>query len=207
MCGRFALAPVRTFKEHYDLSEIVAGMVKFSHNIAPTSQITTITRKDHSEALLMKWGWWKGKVINARVETVEKKPWFHSAFKNNRCIIPVSSFYEWKEEAGKKVPYRFSLPNHEVFSLAGIFRQDPDTKDLECLILTTQANPSVLPFHHRMPVLLPDSWESYWLSNHLEIPLSQLIVANHSLSLNNEELKPSINSSLYEDIPESINEL
>jgi putative SOS response-associated peptidase YedK len=206
MCGRFALTPVRTFKEHYDLSESFADMLIFSHNIAPSTQITTITRTDHSEARLMKWGWWKGKVINARIETVEKKPWFHSAFKNNRCIIPVSSFYEWKEEAGKKIPYRFILNEREVFSLAGIFRKDPDNQSLECLILTMKANASVLPYHHRMPVILPDSWESYWLSNHLDIPLSQLMVANESLSLNQEKLSPSINSTHYNETPEVFHE-
>jgi putative SOS response-associated peptidase YedK len=206
MCGRFALTPVRTFKEHYELLETSADMLYYSHNIAPSTQITTITRSEHSEAQLMKWGWWKGKVINARLETVEKKPWFHSAYKNNRCIIPVSSFYEWKEEAGTKIPYRFVLNGRDVFSLAGIYRKDPDNQSMECLILTMKANASVLPYHHRMPVILPDSWESYWLSKHLDIPLSQLIVANESLSLVHEKLNPSINSPLFHETPEVLNE-
>ncbi len=206
MCGRFALTPVRTFKEHYELSDTGTDMLHYSHNIAPSTQITTITRTDHSQAILMKWGWWKGKVINARLETVEKKPWFHSAYKNNRCIIPVSSFYEWKEEAGVKIPYRFILNQHEVFSLAGIYRKDPENQSMECLILTMKANASLLPYHHRMPVILPDSWESYWLSKHLDIPLSQLMVANESLLLTHEKLKPTINSPHFHETPEVLNE-
>lgn len=50
----------------------------------------------------MKWGFsrWdgKGSVINARVESIESKPFFREAFLHNRCIIPSLGFYEWKHE-------------------------------------------------------------------------------------------------------------
>jgi putative SOS response-associated peptidase YedK len=35
--------------------------------------------------------------FNARAETVATKPMFRSAFKRNRCLIPVSSYYEWQD--------------------------------------------------------------------------------------------------------------
>jgi len=35
--------------------------------------------------------------FNARAETVATKPMFRSAFKCNRCLIPVSGYYEWQD--------------------------------------------------------------------------------------------------------------
>jgi putative SOS response-associated peptidase YedK len=207
MCGRFALAPVRSFMKHYGLSENADDRPFFSYNIAPSMEISTIIRDNQTEIKLMKWGWWKGKVINARAETVEKKPWFLTALKKHRCIIPASGFYEWQEKSGKKIPFRFSIPEQEVFSLAGIYRIEKETNALECLILTTDANPHVQAIHHRMPVILPDSWENYWLSAHLDIPFAQLMVANEALMINSEMMSAAINSPRYNKIPEVFHEI
>ncbi len=206
MCGRFALAPVRNFKEHYGISDQDTETPYFSHNIAPSDNITTIIRKDANTIQTMKWGWWKGKVINARSETVDKKPWFFSSLEKNRCIIPVTGFYEWKDVEGKKIPFRFHMLPSNLFSLAGLYHFQQETKTFECLILTMDANTSVRSIHKRMPVILPDSWESYWLSPHADIPLSQLMVANEALLLHAEKMSSLINSPKFALEPEVIHE-
>ncbi len=59
----------------------------------------------------MRWGavpvWWSKQLkelklatFNARAETVATKPFFRSAFKRNRCLIPVSGYYEWQDSRG-----------------------------------------------------------------------------------------------------------
>jgi putative SOS response-associated peptidase YedK len=35
--------------------------------------------------------------INAKAEGIENKPAFREAFRQRRCLVPVDSFYEWKE--------------------------------------------------------------------------------------------------------------
>jgi hypothetical protein len=64
----------------------------------------------------MRWGlvpsWWskplkelKLATFNARAETVTTKPFFRTAFKRNRCLIPVSGYYEWQDKPGGKQPF------------------------------------------------------------------------------------------------------
>ena len=46
--------------------------------------------------------------FNARAETVEIKPFFRGAFKRNRCLIPMSGYYEWQDAPGSKQPWYFT---------------------------------------------------------------------------------------------------
>lgn len=44
-------------------------------------------------------------MINARAETVDKKPAYRNAFRHRRCLIPSEGFYEWKADKGKMTPF------------------------------------------------------------------------------------------------------
>jgi putative SOS response-associated peptidase YedK len=60
-------------------------------------------------------------LINARSETVGKKPAFREAFKKRRCIIPADGFYEWQRIEGRKQPFFFQMRDESPFGFAGLW--------------------------------------------------------------------------------------
>jgi len=44
------------------------------------------------------------KLINARAETLLKKPAFKESFLRRRCLVPADGFYEWKKLGKEKIP-------------------------------------------------------------------------------------------------------
>jgi putative SOS response-associated peptidase YedK len=107
------------------------------------------------------------KMINARSETAAEKPAFRGPLRCRRCVIPVSSFFEWKKEGKGKLPYNIRLKSNEPFVLAGLWDKwkSPEGVTIEsCTILTTGANPLVSGLHDRMPVILHREEIDLWLS-------------------------------------------
>jgi putative SOS response-associated peptidase YedK len=48
-----------------------------------------------------------------------------------------------------------------------------------CAVITTEASDWMLPIHHRMPVVLPESAVDAWLDPHTPIEQAQGIMANN----------------------------
>ncbi len=176
MCGRFArIVSSKKLREKYRLKE--NPQLDDRYNIAPTQPVAAVRATDEGRELaLVRWGlipsWSKDakigyKFINARSETVAEKPSFRSAFKQRRCLIPASGFYEWqKQGTGSKQPYFICPREGELFSFAGLWERwhDPEGEEVEtCTILTTTANDLMKPIHDRMPVILDPSSEEQWL--------------------------------------------
>jgi len=130
----------------------------------------------------MRWGlvpgWWKKPLkempatFNARAESVAEKPMFRNAFKERRCIIPASGFYEWTGEKGAKQPHLFSAANgSSVLAFAGLWDRwhDQATGEqvLSCTIIVSGASEWMTPYHDRMPVLLEEKDFDAWLDGTL----------------------------------------
>lgn len=167
MCGRFTLTvDIQIIKEIFQLSTYDFDYVP-RYNIAPGQNILAITEVSGKRSLsYMKWGlvphWAKDlkigyKMINARAETIDRKPAFRDPFHYRRCIIPADSYYEWKEIGGAKQPMRIILPGSPVFGFAGIWEywNPPDGGAVySCSIITTGPNDSMRKIHDRMPAIL-----------------------------------------------------
>ncbi|MFN0262688.1 SOS response-associated peptidase [Tepidamorphus sp. 3E244] len=179
MCGRYLL---RTSPEEVRDTFGYAAQPNFPprYNIAPTQPIP-IVREDAGdraspEFALVRWGllppWVKDikdfpTLINARSEEAANKPAFRTAMRRRRCLIPADGFYEWqKAENGKKQPYLIQRPDAQVFAFAGLWEtwMDAQGNELEsAAILTTAANETLTPLHHRMPVVIEKEDRARWL--------------------------------------------
>jgi putative SOS response-associated peptidase YedK len=87
--------------------------------------------------------------------------WRYS-FAERRCLIPVTEFAEAEGEKGSKTRTWFSLPDEEVFAVAGIWRDTAEWGPAYSMVMT-EACIHVAEVHDRMPVILGrDSWTD-WL--------------------------------------------
>jgi putative SOS response-associated peptidase YedK len=175
MCGRYAFfASADQVAERFQVSE--PTLFDARYNIAPSQTVVAVRTVDRARTLArLRWGlipsWATDptiayKLINARAETVAEKPSFRSAFKQRRCLIPASGFYEWKKEGKRKQPFFIRPRDGGLFALAGLWErwQAPEGEIVEtCTILTTEANELMLSLHDRMPVIIDTAAEDVWL--------------------------------------------
>ncbi|MBQ4422413.1 MAG: SOS response-associated peptidase family protein [Schwartzia sp.] len=101
-----------------------------------------------------------GLIINARKETIWEKPSFRHLIQNRRCLLPASCFYEWDSEKHKAT---LSGKDDEMLFLAGVYQAEPEGGRF--VIITAPADETVRPIHDRMPVRIPESLISAWLSD------------------------------------------
>jgi putative SOS response-associated peptidase YedK len=105
--------------------------------------------------------------FNARAESLAEKPMFRELLRFQRCLVPASGFFEWKQEAGQKVPFYFHVKDDLVFGFAGLYdiwSNPAGTTLWTYTIITTTPNELVSPIHNRMPVILRQDDEMRWLS-------------------------------------------
>jgi putative SOS response-associated peptidase YedK len=101
--------------------------------------------------------------FNAKSETIAKSPAFREPFKKRRCLLPATHFYEWTKEK-PKVRHRFGLADGKPFAFAGLWDHWGKEQTIDSYtLITTTANETLEPFHHRMPVILHPSDYALWL--------------------------------------------
>ena len=110
--------------------------------------------------------------LNARADTIFKKPSFRESIIRKRCIIPSTGYFEWRHEGDKKIPYYIYVKETPVFSIAGVHDSWVDKETGEIIntfsMITTDANSLTSYIHntlHRMPVILSKPNEAIWLSD------------------------------------------
>src|SRR5689334_3853377 len=120
MCGRqtnlYTWAEVWAFSQPIPSNAFDLPDPPPRYNVAPTQQSWVIVADDARGGIAreMRWGlvpaWAKdtrigAQCINARLETVAEKPAFRSAFKQRRCLVITSGYYEWQPWADGKQPF------------------------------------------------------------------------------------------------------
>ena len=175
MCGRFSfVAEDALILERFGI-RVRTAIYKARYNCAPTQNLAVISNVSPGEMQYFRWGlipsWAKdismgSKLINARGETITEKPSFRNAFKNRRCLVPATGFFEWRRDR-EKTPFNIRLKSREPFCFAGVWDKWV-TGDGEIIhsfsIITTSPNALMEQIHDRMPVILQKQDESRWIS-------------------------------------------
>ncbi|MDZ4709591.1 MAG: SOS response-associated peptidase [Saprospiraceae bacterium] len=179
MCGRSSLTKTeKELEERFQATFYTEDLERYNplpnFNVAPTHVLPVITNQDPKHFRPMRWGlipfWAKDpkvgyKMINARIETVEEKT-FKNALEKRRCLVPFDGFYEWKTVGKKKKPYRITIQNGKLFTIAGLWEtwKAPNGEKIESFTLITQpANKMMSSIHDRMPAILLPEQEKLWI--------------------------------------------
>jgi putative SOS response-associated peptidase YedK len=101
MCGRFVrITPIPVIAERFKAKQLFADLAP-SYNIAPTQEVVIINIEGMRQLIQCKYGfipsWAKDPfightMINARSETVARKPAFRPSFKKKRCLVLADGF-------------------------------------------------------------------------------------------------------------------
>jgi putative SOS response-associated peptidase YedK len=210
MCGRFNVIDSPGLRQLLrDLG--IDLQLPPSVNIAPTEQVSLV--RDHGgERRLDSARWWltpswaravdqKYTMFNARSETLASSRAFRHPFKSQRGIVPMSSFIEWRQEGGLKLPW---LIRNERGALAAAALWDlweaGEGPLLSCTLVTTAAAPAFKPWHQRMPVTLVGDECERWLDSKLEIaPADPIFRSQIKQSLILQPLPRAVGNSRNKD--------
>nr|WP_067295436.1 SOS response-associated peptidase [Marinobacterium profundum] len=215
MCGRYNVID-DPFTQGL-LDELgISLRIQTRYNLAPTEQVPVI-RQVEEKNVLQNMRWWlvphwarepdtRYSMFNAKAETLASSKAFSGPLKHQRCIIPASSFIEWRTEAGHKQPYSIQ-PVDAVFAFAGLWEQWGHGAETihSCTILTTAAAPGMEQIHHRQPVMLPADLWARWLDPTIDgHHLMPLLMPSLPCALEVVPIDPVINNSHHKQAPSTL---
>lgn len=176
MCGRYDnLIPRDAMVQLFGVEELPPTNFPPRYNIAPTQDvpIVTVTADGDRQILMARWGLvpsWMNAIpkqphINARAETIDRKPLFRDAFATRRCLVPATGFYEWERREDGRQPFRYRMRSADPFAFAGLWEaaQIEGRRLHSTTIIVTEANELTAAVHDRMPVIIPPDAYSTWL--------------------------------------------
>lgn len=132
------------------------------------------------------------KTLNARIETADELKSYRSSV-NQRCLILVNGFHEWKwlDDKGKmKEQYLIQMEGQPICALGGLYNvwTDPETGEATTTVtvVTTDANAMMAEIHntkHRMPIILDRKIQYRWLD---DVPLEDFAFPHYDPRLEAE---------------------
>lgn len=182
MCSRYEFVPEQRawadFRARFGALADELLALPARPRLAPTDTVPILARHggEAPQVVQARWGfvphWWRRPELprlcfNARSEEAAGKPMWRDALRSGRCLIPATSWIEWRHAHGAKIPHRLQPQDGHGFMFAGlwsVWHPRPGAAPLAtCAMLTTAAAPAVREVHERMPVVLaPAAWEA-WL--------------------------------------------
>lgn len=221
MCGRVNVS------DHEGVRQLLESMGMDTwpsreprYNIAPTQTLDVVMLQDESLLLKpMSWGVsltvpGKTKMITKRVQNSRSdKVWTSRMWKQliaeQRVLVPVNGFYEWRRK-NRKLDAAFYITPAQMPAMffAGIYRRSKDAAEKpEMSIMTTEANTVMSEVHDRMPVILGSQNAAMaWLQEDDKATLDQLMQPTDNAALRFTQVSDFVNKSTNEG-PECIEPL
>lgn len=163
MCGRASQRGRREDFKNYVYEFDPQGDL-FRGNIKPTQDVSIVI-SDRGEVRNVDARWWcqfdgakewstKYATFNANIERLESSPMWRGLLKSKRCLMPVTSFYEWPEKG--KPPLEIFANGGHPFALAGLWSNwyENGERRHSFAVITTAANEFMSAYHRAMPVIL-----------------------------------------------------
>lgn len=163
MCGRYYVDDETAQEIERLVRQVDEKLRGKSGDIHPTDMAMVVkASQDALAANSMKWGFpgftGKGVIFNAKCETIREKKMFADSVINRRCIIPAKGFYEWNKQKEKVT---FKAFDDRILYMAGVWKHYEESSRF--VILTTNANESVINVHDRMPLILEENEVTDWI--------------------------------------------
>ena len=212
MCGRFCQI-FSEMKFPFLYNNFAKIQSSDNYNITPGHLVPVLllSRKSQEiECHKLQWGLvphWASdesialQLMNARSETIDKKPSFKEAFIKRRCLIPITGFYEWDTKT--KQPYYITSTYTPPVFLAGIWDRwkSPDNRIiLSFTIITKAALNNIEHIHHRMPVVISHKHVKKWLSSSTPVhELKELFTDEHNPNLTPKAISQYVNDPQNND--------
>ena len=151
----------------------------------------------------------RSKTLNAVGETIFEKPSFRKSIQSQRCVLPVTGFFEYRDVNGIKYPYFIYPSESESFFIGAVYDKwiNPETEQMinTFSIITTPANPLMEKIHNlkkRMPLILNSNEVYQWIDSKANMeqirklikPCEESKMASHTISriANNVKLNRNI---------------
>ena len=179
MCSR--MEDVLTDRARAALIQVLGPLewlrLSTSGEVRPTDAVSIVrlTEGGQREVVSVRWGFVpagmseaelkKYAMFNARIETLNQSRVFADAFQSQRCVIPLSAFYEWPTVEGRKQKTRMARPDGLPLLVAGLWNRAAGPLGVveSCTVITRSPTPDLLHVHDRMPALLLSSELQTWL--------------------------------------------
>lgn len=183
MCTRYYIEPEASFQElveNVKRSQLMERMrnhyakpFKTSGEIFPTDLVPVIAPNPHGKAKVypMVFGYNMPRtnkpLLNARLETADKKPTFSESWERRRCIIPASYYFEWEHlisaSGDRKIGDKYMIQPAGATDtwLCGLYRIENGFPHF--VVLTKDPTEELKKLHDRMPVMLPKDCISEWV--------------------------------------------
>ncbi|MBI9115269.1 SOS response-associated peptidase [Sanguibacter suaedae] len=128
----------------------------------------TLTRDVDYARWVLRPGWAKDsgpRPIDARLETEATNGMFRSSFARQRCVVPMSGYYEWEATPSGKQPH--DIHGDGLLAAAGLYTAGKDETTgqwaLTFTVITRESRDASGEVHDQMPVFLERHVWDEWL--------------------------------------------